>query len=97
MNTKIERPIMHDVVRLIRDILFRTFLVSLGITLLIVGFYFAGRSHWDRLMVERLQLIDQNSLNVIVMSFLVSIRFYLLFILLAPALALHWTLKRLEH
>jgi hypothetical protein len=46
-------------------------------------------------MVVRLALIDQNSLNAIVVGFFVLIRFYLVFILLAPALALHWTLKRI--
>jgi len=76
---------MHETIRIIRDILFRLFLISL-----IMGY-------WDRLIVDRLGLIDEKSLNVVVMEFFVLIRFYLVFILLAPALALHWTLKRLKH
>jgi hypothetical protein len=88
---------MHETVRLIRDILLRTFLISLIIALLIVGIYYGGRHYWDDLMVGRLALIDQASLNVVVVGFFVLIRFYLVFILLAPALALHWTLKRLNH
>lgn len=88
---------MHETVRLIRDILLRTLLVSLIIVLLFVGVYYGGRRYLDSLLVERLALIDQKSLNVIVVSFFVLIRFYLVFILLAPALALHWTLKRLNH
>ena len=87
---------MHETVRLIRDILIRTFLISLIIALLIVGVYYGGRNYWDSLLVGRLALIDQDSLNMIVVSFFVLIRFHLLFILLAPALALHWTLKRLN-
>jgi hypothetical protein len=87
---------MHETVRLIRDILLRTLLISLIIALLIVGIYYGGRRYWDNLMVVRLALIEQGSLNVIVVSFFVLIRFYLIFILLAPALALHWTLKRLN-
>jgi hypothetical protein len=88
---------MQETVRLIRDILLRTFLISLSIALLIVGIYYGGRHYWDNLMVGRLALIDQESLNVVVVGFFVLIRFYLIFILLAPALALHWTLKRLNH
>ena len=88
---------MYDTVRLIRDILLRTFLVSLIIALLFVGVYYGGRRYWDSLLVGRFALIDQGSLNAIVVGFFALIRFYLIFILLAPALALHWTLKRLKH
>ncbi len=85
---------MHETIRVIRDILFRLFLISLIMGLLFAGVYYGGRGYWDRLIVDRLGLIDEKSLNVVVMEFFVLIRFYLVFILLAPALALHWTLKR---
>jgi hypothetical protein len=88
---------MHETIRIIRDILFRLFLISLIMGLLFAGVYYGGRGYWDRLIVDRLGLIDEKSLNVVVMEFFVLIRFYLVFILLAPALALHWTLKRLKH
>jgi hypothetical protein len=88
---------MHETIGIIRDILFRLFLISLIMGLLFAGVYYGGRGYWDRLIVNRLGLIDEKSLNVVVMEFFVLIRFYLVFILLAPALALHWTLKRLKH
>ena len=88
---------MHETIRIIRDIFFRLFLISLIMGLLFAGVYYGGRGYWDRLIVDRLGLIDEKSLNVVVMEFFVLIRFYLVFILLAPALALHWTLKRLKH
>jgi hypothetical protein len=88
---------MHETIRVIRDILFRLFLISLIMGLLFAGVYYGGRGYWDRLIVDRLGLIDEKSLNVVVTEFFVLIRFYLVFILLAPALALHWTLKRLTH
>ena len=88
---------MHETIRIIRDILFRLFLISLIMGLLFAGVYYGGRGYWDRLIVDRLGLIDEKSLNVVVIEFFVLIRFYLVFILLAPALALHWTLKRLKH
>jgi len=88
---------MHETIQVIRDILFRLFLISLIMGLLFAGVYYGGRGYWDRLIVDRLGLIDEKSLNVVVMEFFVLIRFYLVFILLAPVLALHWTLKRLKH
>jgi hypothetical protein len=88
---------MHETIRVIRDILFRLFLISLIMGLLFAGVYYGGRGYWDRLIVDRLGLIDEKSLNVVVMEFFVLIRFYLVFIVLAPVLALHWTLKRMEH
>ena len=88
---------MHETIRIFRNILFRTFLISLIAGLLFVGVYFGGRSYWTRLIVNRFGLIDEKSLNLVVMDFFVLIRFYLVFILLAPALALHWTLRRLQN
>jgi hypothetical protein len=88
---------MHETIRVIRDILFRLFLISLIMGLLFAGVYYGGRGYWDRLIVDRLGLIDEKSLDVVVMEFFVLIRFYLVFIVLAPVLALHWTLKRMEH
>ena len=88
---------MHETIRVIRDILFRLFLISLIMGLLFAGVYYGGRGYWNTLIVDRLGLIDEKSLNVVVMEFFVLIRFYLVFIVLAPVLALHWTLKRMEH
>ena len=88
---------MYETVRLIRDILLRTLLLSLFFALLIAGVYYGLRNYVDSLLVGRLEIIDQRSLNAIVVGFFALIRFYLIFILLAPALALHWTLKRLNH
>jgi hypothetical protein len=88
---------MYETVRLIRDILLRIFLISLFIALLFAGVYYGARSYVDNLLVTRLEIIDQGSLKAIVVSIFALIRFYLIFILLAPALALHWTLKRLKH
>jgi len=87
---------MHETVRIIRDVLLRTLLISFMITLIIFGIYFGGRSYWVSLIVGRLELIDQKSLDAIVIGFFALIRFYLIFILLAPTLALHWTFKRLK-
>ena len=87
---------MNETIRVIRDALFRTFFIGLIFGLFYVCVYYGWRDFWDGLIVARWALIEQKSLDVLTMSFFGLIRFYLVFILLAPALALHWTLKLLE-
>ena len=84
-----------ETLQILRNILLRTLLVSLAFAVLMATVYYTGRSHWDRMIVVHWQLIDQPSLNLVVVGFFTLVRFYLVFVLLAPALALHWTLKRL--
>jgi hypothetical protein len=87
---------MNESIRIIRDVLFRTFLIGVAFGLFYVCIYFGWRDYWDNLVVVRWALVDQKSLDILTLSFLGLIRFYLVFILLAPALALHWTLKQRE-
>lgn len=87
---------MKETIQILRNILLRTFLISLVFALLMATIYYTGRSCWDRMIVDRWHLIDQPSLNLVVVGFFTLVRFYLVFVLLAPALALHWTLRRLS-
>jgi len=70
--------------------------ISLAFAVLIAAIYYGGRSQWNKLMVDRCQRIDRPSLNLVITGFFMRIRFYRVFALLAPTLALHWTLKRLD-
>ena len=83
-----------ETLQTLRNILLRTLLVSVAFAVLMATVYYTGRSHWDRMIADHWQLIDQPSLNLVVVGFFTLVRFYLVFVLLAPALALHWTLKR---
>ena len=88
---------MNETIRVIRNVLLRTFLIGVVFGLLYVCIYFGWRDYWDELVVVRFALIDQKTLETLTMGFFGLIRFYLVFILLTPALALHWTLKRLAN
>ena len=88
---------VREIIRLIRNTLFRAFFIGLIFVLLYFGGYYGWQGYWDGLLVDRWALIDQKSLHVLVLSYFGLIRFYLVFILLTLALALHWTLKRLGH
>ena len=78
---------MKEIIQTFRNILLRTLIISLAFALLIAVIYYGGRSHWNTMIVDRWQLIDQPSLNLVITGFFMLIRFYLVFALLAPALA----------
>lgn len=84
---------MHlEILRLLRDILLRSVVVSIVIAILL-GVTILGA--WDTWMKLAMQMLHTDSahLSTAVIAFFTEIRFYVLFLLLAPGLAIHWTLK----
>lgn len=81
-----------ETLRVARNLLSRCFLVGMGLALLIGGVLAAG---WDAWMsvASRWLGTSEAVLIPIVLNFLTAIRFFLFFVLLTPALALHWTYK----
>lgn len=81
--------------RIVRNILFRTFLSGLIIVIL---FAVATMSLWDFMIAMANQWFHTTEavLTPIVIKFFVDIRFYLVFVILAPALGIHWTIKKEE-
>ena len=79
--------------RLIRNILLRSFAVGIAIafvlglpTLIWWTTWMSMASGWFH--------TDPAMLTPIVVRFFMNIRFFLLFIILTPALAIHWTLRK---
>lgn len=79
--------------RLIRNILLRSTVVGLVLAIIIGIATFAGWHAWMKLAI-RLFHTDQATIAPIVLQFFSEIRFFLLFILLTPALGIHWTVKK---
>jgi ABC-type arginine/histidine transport system permease subunit len=79
--------------RLARNLLLRSFVVGLVIALLLGLIVMAGWSTWIDLASAWFHT-DEATLTPIILQFFMTIRFFLLFILLTPALAIHWTLKK---
>jgi hypothetical protein len=84
---------MHlETLRLIRNILLRTAAVSYLFVMLTVPitFFFS-----DSLSAYTANLLHTTpaEYNILVANFYTSAKFYVIFILLSPALALHWTIK----
>lgn len=84
---------IYDTLRLIRNILFRIFVIG---TVIALGLGLVTLTSWTTWMGIASQWFhtDTATLTPIVLKFFMDIRFFLLFIVLAPALAVHWTLKR---
>jgi hypothetical protein len=82
--------------RICRNVLLRTFVIGLGVALLYGAATLIGWRTWSGLLVDRWHLVDAATARVIVVAWFAGIRFFLVFVLLVPALALHWTLKREE-
>ncbi len=84
-----------EILRLIRNILFRGFGVGLIIALVLGLVMMVGWTYWMN-MAGAWFHTDPTTLTPLMLKFFVDIRFFLLFILLTPALAIHWTIKRAE-
>jgi hypothetical protein len=81
-----------DTLRLVRNILLKCFVIGVVFALLMLVATLAAWPVWTGLAMSWFHA-DQAQLSSIVLQFFTAIRFYFLFVLLAPALALHWTLR----
>ena len=84
-----------DTLRLMRNVLFRLAAISFAFAMLMamltIGLWdtWAGvTSQWYRTTPAQL--------GPIVVNFFAMVKFYYIFVVLAPALALHWTIKAAE-
>jgi len=83
---------IFDTLRLIRNILLKCFAIGVVFALLMLIATLAAWPVWTGLAVRWFH-VDEAQLGNVVLAFFTAIRFYFLFVLLAPALALHWTLR----
>lgn len=83
----------HDTLRLTRNILLRSFLIGLVITIVLSVLAIVGWQNGVHMAGQWFQM-EPAALAPLIIQFFLDIRFFLLFILLTPALAIHWTLRR---
>lgn len=82
-----------ETLRLLRNILLRSFVIGLGLALILVIITLNYWAAWMPLATGWFHT-DATILTPIVLKFFVDLRFFLFFVLLTPGLAIHWTLKR---
>ena len=80
---------------LIRNILFKTFLVSIVFAVILFVLTFVFWNKWC-FITNLIFHISESQLGEMVINFFSIIRFYVIFILLSPAIALHLTVKALK-
>ena len=81
-----------ETVRIVRNVLLRSFVIGVVIGLLMGITTLAGWDTWMSL-TSRLFHVDVAIVSQSVLSFFLGLRFFFWFGLLTPALALHWTLR----
>ncbi len=82
-----------DTLRLTRNILLRTFVVGYVLAIFIALVTFGAWDAWIGFSMK-LAHTDQATLAAVVLNFFAGIKFFLLFVVLTPALAIHWTIKK---
>lgn len=81
--------------RLIRNILLRSAVLSYAFLILSVLVWLPFADTWTGL-TSNWYHITPETVNNIMVDFLSVVKFYAIFVLLVPGLAIHWTIKREE-
>ncbi len=80
---------------LIRNIFFKTFIVGLLFALFLFVMTATLWSHWAPFVFSIFQVNEKELGEIVVKSF-INLRFFLIFILLVPAISLHWVIKSIK-
>jgi hypothetical protein len=81
-----------DNLRLIRNILLRSFVVAAAFALLMLIVTLGFWKVWVALTFTFFHT-DEAYLSAVILAFFTAARFFVLFLLLTPALAIQWTIK----
>lgn len=85
----------NETIRQIRNILLRTFAVTFVLNLLMAAATFGLWDTWTSITGQWFHTSPE-SLGPQMVNFFTATKFFALFVLLGPALALHWTLRAEE-
>ena len=80
--------------RVCRNVLLRAFMIGVAIAILYAIAAVLGWETWSSLFSDRWHLADRSTLRFISLAWFAAARFFLVFVLLVPAVAFHWTLER---
>lgn len=82
-----------DSLRVLRNTLLRAALLSVVCSYMMVLVTFGFWDTWDAVVTQLLHIAPGALSRVVVLYFFIAVKFFNIFILLVPALALHWTIK----
>jgi hypothetical protein len=81
-----------DALRLVRNILLRSFVIGIVFAIVYLVLTLAFWNTWVALAMAWWRT-DEQHLSALVLNFFTTLRFYLVFVLLVPALAIQWTIS----
>lgn len=76
-----------------RNFLFRTFLIGMGLAVILAVLILAFWHTWE-IWVVQLFKTDEKELGKVVLTFFMNVRLILVFLILAPAIALHTMIRK---
>ena len=77
---------------LIRNFLFKIFIVGVLFALFLFVMTVTFWGTWSSFIYSKFQLTEKELGQLVVQQF-INLRFYLVFVILVPAISLHWTIK----
>ena len=80
---------------LLRDFLFKMFIVSVIFAILLFIGTTLFWNIWASIIYTKFQ-VGEKELGELVVKFFINLRFFLIFLILTPAISLHWTIKSLK-
>jgi hypothetical protein len=81
-----------DALRLIRNVLLRSFAIGIVFGGIYLALTLAAWNTWTALAMAWWHT-DEQHLSSLALNFFTTIRFYLVFVLFVPALAIQWTIR----
>ncbi|HEY9683035.1 MAG TPA: hypothetical protein V6C86_15770 [Oculatellaceae cyanobacterium] len=82
-----------ETLRLLENILFRSVLIALLFAIFLAAAAFGGWDSWIGVATKWCHT-DEAHISSAMLTLFTEIRFLVVFLLLTPALAIHWTVKR---
>lgn len=86
---------MLETLIIIRNILLRTVIISI-IYVFIIFICYLSMQNFMISMIDQVYKINAEQSHILIVHFIALIKFFILFVLLFPALAIHWTIKKIE-
>jgi hypothetical protein len=81
-----------ETLRLLRNVLLRSFVIGAVCALVMLIAMLVAWPFWTGLAMTWFRT-DEANLSAVVLRLFIEIRFYLVFVLLTPGLAIHWTIR----
>lgn len=80
----------HETLNTLKSVLYRTFFVGLAFTIMFGAIMVFGWNTWLPMLQQWFPAATPAMLTAIILDFFTTIRFYLVFVLLTPALGIQW-------